>query len=186
MLEQQEIKIANMEKENTTKAEAVSLRLKEHYLSEITGVEEKLKNEMASKHANEVANLKIEWETKRNNLSNDYEQKLLDMIEQKKIMEEKMKSQLSDSKASFLKRIEDLEMEIETLRKGLDHQKEELESQCEKKMQSALDSLAVSAKQDHEKHISSIVKEFEEKESQLTDRYETRMSTEISRVVGRA
>ena len=34
-----------------------------------------------------------------------------------------MKSQLSDSKASFLKRIEDLEMEIETLRKGLDHQK---------------------------------------------------------------
>ena len=65
LLEQQEIKIANMEKENTTKAEAVSLRLKEHYLSEITGVEEKLKNEMASKHANEVANLKIEWETKK-------------------------------------------------------------------------------------------------------------------------
>ena len=101
LLEQQEIKIANMEKENTTKAEAVSLRLKEHYLSEITGVEEKLKNEMASKHANEVANLKIEWETKRNNLSSEYEQKLIDMTEQKKIIEEKMKSQLSDSKAFF-------------------------------------------------------------------------------------
>ena len=138
---------------------------------------------MASKHANEVANLKIEWETKRNNLSSEYEQKLIDMTEQNKIIEEKMKCQLSDSKASFLKRIEDLEMEIETLRKGLDHQKEELESQFEKKMQIALDSLAVSAKQDHEKHISSIVKEFEEKESQLTDQYETRMSTEISKLL---
>ena len=50
-------------------------------------------------------------------------------------------------------------------------------------MQIALDSLAISAKQDHEKHISSIVKEFEEKESQLTDQYETRMSTEISRLL---
>ena len=83
LLEQQEIKIVNLEKENTTKVEAVSLRLKENYLSEITGVEEKLKNEMASKHANEVANLKIEWETKRNNLSSEYEQKLIDMTEQK-------------------------------------------------------------------------------------------------------
>ena len=86
LLEQQEIKIANMEKENTTKAEAVSLRLKEHYLSEITGVEEKLKNEMASKHANDVANQPIQCETKRNILSREYAQKLIDMTEQKKIM----------------------------------------------------------------------------------------------------
>ena len=80
------------------KVEAVSLRLKEH-CSEITGVE-KLENEMASKHANEVANLKIEWETKPNNLSSEYEQKLIDMTEQK-TMEEKMKSQLSDSMYLF-------------------------------------------------------------------------------------
>ena len=137
---------------------------------------------MASKHANEVANLKIEWETKRNNLSSDYEQKLR-YDRAKKNNGGKMKSQLSDSKASFLKRIEDLEMEIETLRKGLDHQKEELESQCEKKMQIALDSLAVSAKQDHEKHISSIVKEFEEKESQLYRSVRDPNVTEISRLL---
>ena len=68
LLEQQEIKIVNLEKENTTKVEAVSLRLKEKYLSEITGVEEKLKGEITSKHANEVANMKIKWETERNDL----------------------------------------------------------------------------------------------------------------------
>ena len=89
----------------------------------------------------------------------------------------------SNDNAISSRRIEELKTEIQTLQKGLDSQKEELESQCDKKMQIALDSLAKSAKQDHEKHISSIVKEFEQKKSQLKEQYESQMSTEISRLL---
>ena len=182
LLEQQEIKILNLETENATKLEAVSLRLKEKYLSDIADMEEKIKGEITKKHDNDVADIKSKWETERNDLSCAYDKKLREIIEQKNVMEEKMKTQLSNDNAISSRRIEAKNGNT-NITEGFRQSKEELESQCDKKMQIALDSLAKSAKQDHEKHISSIVKEFEQKKSQLKEQYESQMSTEISRLL---
>ena len=182
LVDQHETIVLNLTAENANKLESLSLELKEKHLSEIENIKSETATTLKDKYEAKVADSKNCWEVEKESMANSSTENVRN-IEAKRATEyHELENKLKQVEETYSKQISQLQEEKESLALKSSNEISKMRKFYDEKMQVSMDNLAVSAKQDHETHISNLVKEFEAKEKETKEMYENNISRQLAKV----